>query len=183
MPVPHDYDEEIEALQEEIEALQKQLEEQKQNAPYIGENGNWYVNGQDTGVPAQGPKGDDGKNGKDGTNGKDGESSSWKKLGGKSLTLANVSITGINVAVTGISQTYAGISSTGALLSMGAYVAQSSIAAVKTEAWANKNKILGALTGGVGALVSVICSGIKNLATRNKNDAVDLTVSAFSNMS
>ena len=35
-------------------------EEQKQNAPYIGDNGNWYVNGEDTHVSAQGPKGDPG---------------------------------------------------------------------------------------------------------------------------
>lgn len=30
--------------------------------PVIGENGNWWVNGTDTGVPAQGPKGDKGDN-------------------------------------------------------------------------------------------------------------------------
>ncbi len=29
-------------------------------APYIGANGNWYVNNEDTGVKAQGPKGDEG---------------------------------------------------------------------------------------------------------------------------
>lgn len=30
------------------------------DAPYIASNGNWYVSGMDTGVPAQGPKGDPG---------------------------------------------------------------------------------------------------------------------------
>lgn len=35
----------------------------------IGENGNWFVDGVDQGVPAQGEKGTDGKDGKDGTNG------------------------------------------------------------------------------------------------------------------
>lgn len=29
-------------------------------APFIGANGNWYVNNEDTGVKAQGPKGDEG---------------------------------------------------------------------------------------------------------------------------
>ncbi len=29
-------------------------------APYIGANGNWYVDNEDTGVKAQGPKGDEG---------------------------------------------------------------------------------------------------------------------------
>lgn len=36
------------------------------NKPYIGENGNWWVNDEDLGVPAQGEKGDKGDNGKDG---------------------------------------------------------------------------------------------------------------------
>lgn len=40
-----------------------------QSSPYIGENGNWYIGGEDTGVSAQGPKGDDGENGSDGTDG------------------------------------------------------------------------------------------------------------------
>ena len=49
----------------------------------IGENGNWYIDGVDTGVSAQGPQGEPGKNGKngvdgaagkDGVNGTDGES-------------------------------------------------------------------------------------------------------------
>lgn len=49
----------------------------------IGENGNWYIDGVDTGVNAQGPQGEPGKNGtngvdgatgKDGVNGTDGES-------------------------------------------------------------------------------------------------------------
>ena len=29
--------------------------------PYIGENGNWFIGEKDTGVPAEGEKGDDGK--------------------------------------------------------------------------------------------------------------------------
>lgn len=41
-------------------------------APYIGDNGNWYVNGQDTGVPATGPAGQNGTDGKDGAPGADG---------------------------------------------------------------------------------------------------------------
>ena len=49
--------------------------------PSIGDNGNWFIGGIDTGVPATGPEGPagpagtsgkDGKDGKDGTNGKDG---------------------------------------------------------------------------------------------------------------
>lgn len=38
---------------------------------HIGSNGNWFVNGVDTGKPAQGPKGQDGATGQ---NGKDGQS-------------------------------------------------------------------------------------------------------------
>lgn len=39
-------------------------------APYIGENGNWFVAGKDTGVKAQGPSGDPGTPGKNGSDGK-----------------------------------------------------------------------------------------------------------------
>ena len=39
------------------------------NYPYIGENGNWFVNNKDTGVPATGPAGQNGADGTDGTNG------------------------------------------------------------------------------------------------------------------
>lgn len=41
--------------------------------PYIGENGNWYINGNDTQVPAKGKDGKDGKDGRDGKDGKDGK--------------------------------------------------------------------------------------------------------------
>jgi len=40
----------------------------------IGENGNWYINGVDSGVSAYGEKGSDGKDGTNGENGKDGRS-------------------------------------------------------------------------------------------------------------
>lgn len=42
------------------------------DTPYIGENGNWWLSGQDSGMPAQGPKGDPGKPGEKGAPGKDG---------------------------------------------------------------------------------------------------------------
>ena len=35
----------------------------------IGENGNWYINGEDTGVPAQGKDGNNGDDGQPGANG------------------------------------------------------------------------------------------------------------------
>jgi hypothetical protein len=38
----------------------------------IGENGNWYINGVDTGIPAQGQQGEKGDTGADGSDGKDG---------------------------------------------------------------------------------------------------------------
>ena len=41
------------------------------NAPYIGENGHWWVNGSDLGVAAKGEAGADGKPGADGKDGKD----------------------------------------------------------------------------------------------------------------
>lgn len=38
----------------------------------IGENGNWFINGEDTGKPSRGIAGKDGRDGKDGIDGKDG---------------------------------------------------------------------------------------------------------------
>lgn len=58
--------------------------------PFIGENGNWWFDNVDTGVPATGPKGEDGeqgnqgepgKDGKDGESGKDGEQGSPGEAG------------------------------------------------------------------------------------------------------
>ncbi len=43
------------------------------NVPVIGENGNWFINGEDTGVSATGPVGAPGADGKDGIDGEDGE--------------------------------------------------------------------------------------------------------------
>lgn len=39
----------------------------------IGENGNWFINGEDTGKPSQGENGENGTDGADGTNGVDGQ--------------------------------------------------------------------------------------------------------------
>lgn len=50
------------------------------NYPYIGENGNWFVNNKDTGVPATGPAGQNGADGTDGANGNNptiGENGNW----------------------------------------------------------------------------------------------------------
>lgn len=51
------------------------------NTPYIGENGNWFIGGTDTNIPAKGP---DGKDGADGKDGKDGKSAYevWKQAVG-----------------------------------------------------------------------------------------------------
>ena len=43
------------------------------DAPYIGENGNWFVNGEDTGVAATGPAGPQGEKGETGAQGPQGE--------------------------------------------------------------------------------------------------------------
>lgn len=43
------------------------------DSPIIGDNGNWWVGGKDTGVKATGEKGDVGKDGKDSQDGKDGK--------------------------------------------------------------------------------------------------------------
>lgn len=54
------------------------------NYPYIGENGNWFVNNKDTGVPATGPAGQDGtdgENGTDGVNGQDGANGNSPTIG------------------------------------------------------------------------------------------------------
>ena len=60
------------------------------NTPFIGENGNWWIGGTDTGVKAAGEKGEKGEKGDTGANGKDGscvgyfsahgETNSWGKL-------------------------------------------------------------------------------------------------------
>ncbi|NLL77362.1 MAG: collagen-like protein [Clostridiales bacterium] len=42
-------------------------------APYIGANGNWYVNNEDTGVKAQGPVGASGAQGLVGPKGENGD--------------------------------------------------------------------------------------------------------------
>lgn len=190
MPVPHDYDEEIEALQEEIEALQKQLEEQKQNAPYIGENGNWYVNGQDTGVPAQGPKGADGKDGKDGkdgtdgTDGKDGAKGDKGDPGGSKEQNAqnwwnndftsgkffNASVTGMNVGVTGLSVSLTGMSSsaTGSAISCYGMVATGSINSCEVDG--TKESIGGCFTFGLGLLKKAKGAGAAAAGNDTKNN-------------
>ena len=43
--------------------------------PNIGDNGHWWVNGEDTGIAAQGPQGEPGEDGEDGADGSDGSSS------------------------------------------------------------------------------------------------------------
>lgn len=60
------------------------------NTPFIGENGNWWIGGTDTGIKATGEKGEKGEKGDTGANGKDGscvgyfsahgETNSWGKL-------------------------------------------------------------------------------------------------------
>ena len=47
------------------------------NYPYIGENGNWFVNNKDTGIPATGPAGQNGTNGTNGSTPKVGENGNW----------------------------------------------------------------------------------------------------------
>lgn len=52
--------------------------------PTIGANGNWYVNGEDTGKSAygaQGPQGEKGEAGKDGVNGQDGKTPEFRVEG------------------------------------------------------------------------------------------------------
>ena len=51
------------------------------NYPYIGENGNWFVNNKDTGVPATGPAGQNGADGADGVNGQDGADGNSPTIG------------------------------------------------------------------------------------------------------
>lgn len=48
--------------------------------PNIGDNGNWWVNGEDTGISAQGPKGEDGEDGEDGKDGADGDDGSMPDI-------------------------------------------------------------------------------------------------------
>lgn len=64
--------------------------------PYINENGNWWIGTSDTGVRAEGVNGTDGKdglNGKNGANGKDGTDGSAGK-DGKSITDTEINSAG-----------------------------------------------------------------------------------------
>lgn len=45
--------------------------------PNIGDNGNWWINGEDTGISAQGPKGEDGEDGEDGSTPEIGSNGNW----------------------------------------------------------------------------------------------------------
>ena len=56
--------------------------------PHIGSNGNWYLGERDTGVQAQGPKGNPGADGKDGAPGKDGADGKNGTNGKDGLTTA-----------------------------------------------------------------------------------------------
>lgn len=50
------------------------------NTPEIGNNNNWWINGEDTGIPAKGQNGNDGNNGNDGDDGQTpeiGENGNW----------------------------------------------------------------------------------------------------------
>lgn len=51
--------------------------------PYIGSNGNWWINGEDTGKPSRGLQGLQGLQGKEGSKGEKGE---------KGDTLVNLSL-------------------------------------------------------------------------------------------
>lgn len=45
--------------------------------PNIGDNGNWYIDGEDTGIPAKGQDGNDGNDGKDGSKITIGDNGNW----------------------------------------------------------------------------------------------------------
>ena len=47
------------------------------DTPYIGENGNWWIGNQDTGIAAQGQPGQNGQNGQDGVTPHIGENGNW----------------------------------------------------------------------------------------------------------
>lgn len=143
MPVPHDYDAEIKALQDEVAALQKQLEEQKQNAPYIGDNGDWYVNGEDTHVRAQGPKGDDGK---------DASKDPWNKPKWTPGAL-NASTTIMNVSATGLYISFTVLSFTTTCLSLATNGLNVANAGSKHEFQGFWSALLGSLTCGLGTLI------------------------------
>lgn len=59
------------------------------SSPYVGENGNWWINGSDMGVPATGPKGDSGETGSKGDQGNKGDP------GEKGESISVVSVTKI----------------------------------------------------------------------------------------
>ena len=59
------------------------------DAPYIGENGNWWVGGTDLGVQAQGPQGEPGEPGEQGAPGEKGEDGK-NGVDGSSITVVSV---------------------------------------------------------------------------------------------
>ncbi|MDU1906242.1 MAG: hypothetical protein E6772_15845 [Dysgonomonas sp.] len=62
------------------------------STPTIGGNGNWFINGDDTGIPA---KGQDGQDGSDGTNGSNGQDGSKVTIGNNGNWFINGKDTGV----------------------------------------------------------------------------------------
>lgn len=75
--------------------------------PNIGDNGHWWVGGEDTGIDAQGPQGEPGKDGEDGEDGEDGQDGQDGKPGtGGSMPDITIGVNGnwyINGEDTGVS--------------------------------------------------------------------------------
>ena len=76
------------------------------DTPYIGSNGNWWIDGVDTGIPATGSSGSDGsdgsdgKDGQDGKDGKDGEDGLTPYIGSNGNWWIGTTDTGIKAAGT-----------------------------------------------------------------------------------
>ena len=68
------------------------------DTPYIGDNGNWWIGGVDTGIKAEGSDGSDGSDSSDGKNGQDGKDGLTPYIGSNGNWWIGTTDTGIKAA-------------------------------------------------------------------------------------
>ena len=67
--------------------------------PIIGENGNWWINGEDTGKPSRGATGAAGANGTDGEQGEKGEQGDSALMASRAIELTNTPIVNTSIII------------------------------------------------------------------------------------
>nr|MCR4879525.1 collagen-like protein [Bacilli bacterium] len=77
-------------------------EESSANVPYIGTNGNWWIGNTDTGVAAQGPKGDTGAQGEKGDTGAQGEKGDTGAQGEEGKNIEQITVDDLNLLLSAV---------------------------------------------------------------------------------